>query len=96
MRARSSGAMPGPVSDTASLIERRAGGVGDRRGTDLHMAVGGELDGVADQIEQHLAQPGRIDLPVTAQQIIVARLQLQPLVARLRLQRPGDLAVPER
>ena len=69
----------------------RPDAIGNRRGADLHLAAGGELDGVADQVEQHLAQPGRIDQPVTAQQIIVARLQLQPLVARLRLQRLGDL-----
>ena len=43
--------MPGPVSRTARLI-----GAVRRRGLDRDLALVGELDGVADQIEQHLGQ----------------------------------------
>ena len=50
------------------------------------MAVVGELNRVANKIEQHLAQPRRINQPMTAQQVVVAGFQFKTLVARLRLQ----------
>ena len=45
--------MPGPVSRTASLKEPFGG-----RRLDRDLALVGELDGVADEIEQHLRAAG--------------------------------------
>ena len=52
MRFWSSGAMPGPVSRTA--ISKKPSAAPAR---DLDRALVGELDGVADEVEQHLRQP---------------------------------------
>ena len=46
------GAMPGPVSTTATSKRPSAAPARDR-----DLALVGELDGVADQVEQHLGQP---------------------------------------
>ena len=54
-----------------------AGGDGDA-------AAGGELDGVAQQVEQHLAQPRAVGVDEGRQVRVQAHLQRQPLVGRLR------------
>ena len=55
-RAWSSGAMPGPVS-THRQLEAASPAWAARIST---AALVGELDGIADQVEQHLRQPPRI------------------------------------
>ena len=98
-------AAPEPLEDDGTVLagnaragvghreaDRRAAiGIGDGGGANLHRAGGGELDGVARQVEQHLAQPGRIDHPVAMHRIVEAGPDLQPLVVRLRRQHAGHL-----
>ena len=55
--ARWSSAMPMPVSRTAMRTQGWPSRPGLGRGEHAHLAGGGELDGVADQVVQDLAQP---------------------------------------
>ena len=89
-----------PVSDTVKR-QRRLASVGRRPPhVDDHFAALGELDGVADQVDQHLAQaPGIADERVGHVRSNVAG-QLEPFLVRARRQQAhgvlDDVAQVER
>ena len=88
-----SGGMPMPVSLTVkrSSTSLRRGVAGDLHAHD-HLALLGELDGVADQVEQHLAQPaGVADQGVGHVRLHVVD-QLQPLPVGPHGQGPQGVA----
>ena len=91
-----SGGMPMPVSRTAKRrlhLPSGRGLAGDFHAHD-HLALVGELDGVADQVEQHLAQPaGVADQGVGHVRLHVAD-QLQPLLVGPHGQGPQGVPRP--
>ena len=56
-----------------------------------HLAALGELDRVADQIEQHLAQPGRVPAQLAGEGRIDVGAEIQTAIAGARLQREKHL-----
>ena len=72
--------MPGPVSRTDNII---------RFGLDRHFASIGELNRVADEIDQNLRQAAAVTV---ARRSVGSELQLERelLVGRQRLQRAAD------